>query len=91
MIMAETTLSPNDIVDQVEQATKYTDIHLDGHSGKDVAALLFKKGYKTAKSHSFCKVATYEKNLQKDNKRINIIESCFMGNFTKVEVYVDQR
>lgn len=87
--MSKETLTPDDVIQAIQETSSYQDIHLDGHLGSEIGNKLVKLGFKNAPSNSICKVATFEVNLQKDNKRVNIIESNFMGQFTKVQIYVD--
>lgn len=69
-------------------ATKFENFDFDGHLGKEVDKLLRKEGFKTHKSSSYCKKASFESWLQKDGVRVEIIESNFMGDFTQIKAYV---
>jgi hypothetical protein len=61
---------------------------LDGHHGQAIERALRQHGAKEAKSHSSCKVASFESHLKlPDGRTVHLVNSNFMGSFTDIEVW----
>jgi len=62
--------------------------NVDGRHGRDIIAILKKKGAKPEKMYSTCTVASYEDRVKlPDGRVVTVIESNFMGAFTDIQVW----
>lgn len=85
MRSAKKIFSIDDAITEIE-STGSSYQQFDGFHGEKIATALREKGYTYSKGHSQCSVANFEENLQKDGKRVGIIQSNFLGSFTDVRV-----
>lgn len=69
-------------------ADKKFDDNIEGHYGREIIDLLRKGGAKDTKAHDACSKATYEQRVKlKDGRKVNVINSYFMGAFTQIDCY----
>lgn len=71
------------IAQQID-SQKSCDLHFDFHCGDKIAKALIKLGFRIYQSGYRCTVASYEVNLQKNDLRLNIVDSALIGPFTQV-------
>lgn len=82
-------ISSEDIAKQIINASSDLNLCLNGHSGKKIDDLLAKAGFKIGKAYSICKVASFQELRELNGKRVEIIDSNFMGVFTQIKVYTN--
>lgn len=63
---------------QVEQGVSFA---------RDLADDLLRDGWKTYDTFSYCKKALFEAHLEKEGRRVEIISSHFMGEFTLIRSF----
>jgi hypothetical protein len=85
----ENKKTSEDIAKQIIDASSYLNLCIDGHSGKDIDFLLAAAGFKIGKAYSICKVASFQEMRELNGKRVEIIDSNFMGIFTQIKVYTN--
>lgn len=76
-------------VTSILKTTKSDSFDFDGHLGKAIDKKLREEGFKSYQSGSYCTKASFESNIKKEGKRVEIIEANFMGKFTQIKVYVN--
>jgi hypothetical protein len=75
----ENQINLEEISQKIINTSSDIDISLDGHFGKKIDDLLAKAGFKIGKAYSVCKVSSFQELRELNGKRIEIINSNFMG------------
>ena len=65
------------------------DVHLttNGNFGSELDTLLRAEGFKSERTGSRCKVASFESNLEKNGTHVHIVVSNLFGVFTQVDAH----
>jgi len=61
--------------------------NVGGNIGHELADILKNRGWKPAKSYSYCTKASSEWDLTNGKTKVNIVVASFMGTFTQVDAY----
>jgi hypothetical protein len=71
----------------VEWAKSPTNLSRDGYWGRQIADELRSNGWRMVNGNrDYCSKASFEVNLQKEGREVNIVEASFLGSFTQVHV-----
>ncbi len=76
-------------VTSILEMTKSDSFDFDGHLGRAIDKKLREEGFRSYQSGSCCKKASFESNIEKEGKRVEIIDGNFMGKFTLIQVHVN--
>ena len=81
------TINLSSIYQQITGASSYLCLSLDGHHGEALDSLLQEAGFIAESTSPNSKAASFQRYRVLADKRIEIIDSSFIGDFTQIRVY----